>query len=89
VYPETVRLACLITDSRFLDVAFTRSPEQQRVEFVTAQVERVLAGHEGSWLAVNPIWQMLHLMYARVRDAELRGGLVADYPWGITRFWRG
>lgn len=55
VYPETVRLACLITDPRFLDVAFTRSPEQRRLEFVTAQVERVLTGHEGSWLAVRPI----------------------------------
>lgn len=88
VYPEAVKLACLITDTRFLDGAFLLAPPFIRQTFVQSSIIQAL-GFEEAWMATDPIWRVLSMMYARVGQA--RGSRSQprpdDSPWDFFRHW--
>ncbi|MFX4270733.1 hypothetical protein ACQBAR_08965 [Propionibacteriaceae bacterium Y1685] len=90
VYPETVRLARLLTRPSFLDAVLGDATAAWKRTMVEREVGMVLPDAEDAenWRAVARVWDLVLGLQDVVRDARLLGTVPED-RWNVLRLWSG
>lgn len=90
VYPETVRLARLLSRTSFLAAALGEAPSSWKRAMVEREVGTFLpdAPDAENWRAVARVWDMVLDLQALVREARLLGHAPED-RWNLLRFHSG
>lgn len=90
VYPETVRLARLLSRPSFLDVALGDAPSAWKRALVEREVSAILPEVEDaeSWRALARVWDLVLGLQDVLRDARLLGTVPED-QWNVLRYWSG
>ncbi|GAA1785561.1 hypothetical protein GCM10009811_08370 [Nostocoides veronense] len=91
IYPETVRMARLLTRRSFLDLVCDPGvPGRQRRFLVEGEVTRILPGERDTeaWRAVNRVWAMVTDLSDLIRDAALVDRLPEDAQYNVLRLSR-
>ncbi|OLT39433.1 hypothetical protein BJF86_08390 [Serinicoccus sp. CNJ-927] len=90
VYPETVRLARLLSRPSFLDSMLGTEPAAWKRATVEREVSMVLpdALDAEAWRALARVWQFVLDLQDVVRDGHLLGTLPDD-RWNVLRLWSG
>lgn len=90
VYPETVRLARLLSRSSFLDAILSDAPARWKRALVEREVRSILpdAPDAENWRALARVWDTVLALQDVVRDARWLGGVPED-RWNVLRYWSG
>lgn len=90
VYPETVRLARLLSRPSFLDAVLGDAPPAWKRATVEREVRAVLpdAQDAENWRAVARVWDLVRGLHDVVRDARVLGVAPED-RWNLIRLWSG
>lgn len=90
VYPETVRLARLLSRRSFLDAVFGDAPSPWTRALVEREVRSILpdALDAENWRALARVWDFVHSLQDCVRDAQWLGQAPED-RWNVLRYWSG
>lgn len=85
-YPETVRLARLLTSASFLDRALGDASPTWKRAMVEREVEMILpSGEAETWRALARVWDMVLGLQQVVREAQLLGTAPED-RWNVLQY---
>lgn len=90
VYPETVRIARLLSRASFLDAVLGDAPSQWKRALVEREVAAILpdAPDAESWRALARVWDFVLGLQDCLRDAHWLGR-TPDDRWNAVRYWSG
>lgn len=90
VYPETVRIARLLSRPSFLDAILSDAPSLWKRAMVEREVRSILPDAEDAenWRALARVWDFVHSLQDCVRDAHWRGHAPED-RCNVLRYWSG
>ena len=90
VYPETVRLARLLSRPSFVDAVLGEAPSRWKRAMVEREVRAILPGAEDAedWRAIARVWDFVLGLQDCVRDARWLGHIPED-RWNVLRYWSG
>lgn len=89
VYPETVRLARVLSRPSFLDAVLSQAPARWKRALVEREVRMILPEAEGAenWRAIARVWDLVLDLQDVVRDARWLGQVPED-RWNVLRYSR-
>ena len=89
VYPETVRLARLLSRSSFLDAILSDTPARWKRALVEREVRSILADAEDAenWRTLARVWDTVLALQDCVRNAKWLGQAPED-RWNVLRYSR-
>lgn len=90
VYPETVKIARLLSRTSFLDAILREPPARWKRAMVEREVRSILPDAEDAenWRALARVWDFVYTLQDRVRDAQWLGHAPED-RWNVLRYWSG
>lgn len=90
VYPETVKIARLLSRRSFLDAVLGEAPSRWKRALVEREVRSILPDAEDAenWRALARIWDMVLDLQDCLRDARWLGHTPED-RWNVLRYWSG
>lgn len=90
VYPETVKLARLLSRPSFLDAVLGDATPRWKRALVEREVRTILPDAEDAenWRAVARVWDMVLDLQDVLRDAQWLGH-EPDDRWNVLRYWSG
>lgn len=89
VYPETVRIARLLSRPSFLDAVLSEATGRWKRAMVEREVKAILPDAEDAenWRALARVWDMVLSLQDCVRDARWLGQVPED-RWNVLRYSR-
>jgi len=90
VYPETVKIARLLSRPSFLDAVLGEVPARWKRAMIEREVRSILPDAEDAenWRALARVWDFVHSLQDCVRDAQWLGQAPED-RWNVLRYWSG
>ena len=90
VYPETVKLARLLSRPSFVDAVLGEAPSRWKRALVEREVRSILPDAEDAenWRAIARVWDFVLGLQDCVRDARWLGHIPED-RWNVLRYWSG
>ena len=89
VYPETVKIARLLSRPSYLDAVLGEAPARWKRAMVEREVRSILpdAADSENWRALARVWDFVLSLQDRVRDAQWLGQAPED-RWNVLRYSR-